>query len=106
MTEANRSFARKIAEHSFVLLNNHMQTLPLKKSGTIALVGPLADNHSEMLGTWVIAGDPNKSVSVMEGVKNVAGNDVKLLYARGSNITDDSLLGARAFPVRHGPDER
>jgi beta-glucosidase len=98
LTDENRKFARKIAEHSFVLLKNNAQTLPLKKSGTIALVGPLADNHSEMLGTWVIAGDPEKSVSVMEGVKNVAGNSVNILYARGSNFTDDSLFGARAFP--------
>jgi beta-glucosidase len=93
----NRAFAREIAEHSFVLLKNKTQTLPLKKSGTIALIGPLADNHSEMLGTWVVAGDPEKSVSVMEGMKNIVGDDVKLLYARGSNITDDSLLSARSY---------
>jgi beta-glucosidase len=98
LTDENRQFARKIAEHSFVLLKNKAQTLPLKKSGTIALVGPLASNHSEMLGTWVIAGDPEKSVSVMEGVKNVAGNSVNVLYAKGANFTEDSLLGARAFP--------
>jgi len=97
LTTANRAFARKIAEHSFVLLKNNNQTLPLKKSGTIALIGPLADNHSEMLGTWVVAGDPKKSVSVREGIKNVVGNDVNVLYARGSNITDDSLLNARAY---------
>jgi len=108
LTAENRAFARKIAAHSFVLLKNANQTLPLKKSGTIALVGPLADNHSEMLGTWVIAGDPNKSVSVMEGVKNVAGNDVSILYAKGSNITDDSLLSVRAFPfgIREVKDKR
>ena len=97
MTSDNLSFARKIAEHSFVLLKNADQILPLKKSGTIALVGPLADNHSEMLGTWVVAGDPAKSVSVIDGIKNAAGNNVNILYARGSNITDDSLLGARSY---------
>ncbi|MGZ3871924.1 MAG: beta-glucosidase BglX [Mucilaginibacter sp.] len=102
-TDDNRKFAREIAEHSFVLLKNRAQTLPLKKSGTIALVGPLADNHSEMLGTWVIAGDPNKSVSVAEGIKNVAGNEVKVLYAKGANITDDSLLSARSFAL--GPPQ-
>ncbi|HVW98635.1 MAG TPA: beta-glucosidase BglX [Mucilaginibacter sp.] len=101
----NRQFARKIAEHSFVLLKNANQTLPLKKSGTIALIGPLADNHSEMLGTWVIAGDPNKSVSVAEGIKNIAGDNVKVLYARGSNITDDSLLSIRAFALT-GPEKK
>ncbi len=108
LTEANRAFARKIAEHSFVLLKNSQQTLPLKKSGTIALIGPLADNHSEMLGTWVVAGDPRKSVSVREGIKNVVGNDVNVLYARGSNFTDDSLLNARAwfFGMKQERDNR
>jgi len=97
LTEGNREFARAIAERSFVLLKNRDQTLPLKKSGTIALIGPLADNHSEMLGTWVVAGDPNKSVSVAEGMKRVAEGNVNILYARGSNITDDSLLNARSW---------
>jgi beta-glucosidase len=104
-TDDNRKFARQIAEHSFVLLKNEEQTLPLKKSGTIALVGPLANNHSEMLGTWVIAGDPDKSVSVAEGIKNIAGDNVKVLYAKGSNITDDSLLSIRAFALT-GPEKK
>ena len=108
LTSENRAFSRKIAEHSFVLLKNSHQTLPLKKSGTIALIGPLADNHSEMLGTWVVAGDPRKSISVREGIKNVVGNDVNVLYARGSNFTDDSLLNARAwfFGMKQERDSR
>ena len=108
LTDANRLAAREVAEHSFVLLKNKGQLLPLKKSGTIALIGPLADNHSEMLGTWVIAGDPKKSVSVIDGIKKVAGPDVNILYARGSNITDDSLLNARAwfFGMKQERDNR
>jgi beta-glucosidase len=66
----------------------------LKKSGTIALVGPLADNHRNMLGTWSVAGDASKSVTVMEGIKNVAG-DVHILYAKGANISDDTMLVSR-----------
>ena len=95
LTDDNRKTAREIATHSFVLLKNDAQTLPLKKSGTIALVGPLADNQRNMLGTWVVAGDWQKSVSVMQGIKNVAGNSVNVIYAKGANITDDSLLKAR-----------
>jgi len=108
LTDANRLAAREVAERSFVLLKNKGQLLPLKKSGTIALVGPLADNHSEMLGTWVIAGDPKKSVSVIDGIKKVAGSGVNVLYARGSNITDDSLLNARAwfFGMKQERDSR
>ncbi len=97
LTEANRKAARETAEHSFVLLKNKGQLLPLKKSGTIALIGPLADNHSEMLGTWVVAGDPSKSVSVIDGIKSIAGPGVNILYARGSNITEDSMLNARSW---------
>ncbi|HSZ34985.1 MAG TPA: beta-glucosidase BglX, partial [Puia sp.] len=91
----NRKSAREISEHSFVLLKNSNQLLPLKKSGTIALIGPLADNHRNMLGTWSVSGDPSKSVSVMEGIKNVAGSGVNILYAKGANISDDSMLVKR-----------
>ena len=88
----NRKDAREIAAHSFVLLKNNEQLLPLKKSGTIALIGPLASNHRNMLGTWSVSGDPEKSVSVLEGIKNIAGSEVNVLYAKGANISDDSML--------------
>ena len=91
----NRKSAREIAAHSFVLLKNNDQLLPLKKTGTIALIGPLADNHRNMLGTWSVSGDPSKSVTVMEGIKNVAGDHVNILYAKGANISDDSMLVKR-----------
>ncbi|HEY4153833.1 MAG TPA: glycoside hydrolase family 3 C-terminal domain-containing protein, partial [Puia sp.] len=95
LSDAHRKAARKFATHSFVLLKNSDQLLPLKKSGTIALIGPLASNHRNMLGTWSVSGDPEKSVSVMEGIKNVAGDAVKILYAKGANISDDSTLVKR-----------
>jgi beta-glucosidase len=94
LSSDNRKAAREIAAHSFVLLKNNDQVLPLKKSGTIALIGPLADNHRNMLGTWSVSGDPSKSVTVMEGIKNVAA-DVHILYAKGANISDDSMLVTR-----------
>ena len=87
-----RTAGREFAEHSFVLLKNNDQVLPLKKSGTIALIGPLANNKNNMLGTWAVSGDPKLSVPVLEGMKNVAGGNVNILYAKGSNITDDTML--------------
>jgi beta-glucosidase len=91
LSAANRSAAREITKHSFVLLKNDNQTLPLKKTGlSIALVGPLANNQRDMLGTWVVAGDWEKSISVMQGIKNVVGNGVTINYAKGSNITEDA----------------
>ena len=95
LSDAHREFARRIAAHSFVLLKNNDHLLPLKKSGTIALIGPLASNHRNMLGTWAVSGDPEKSVSVMEGIKNVAGDAVNIIYAKGANISDDSTLVKR-----------
>ena len=95
LSAENRAAARKIAAHSMVLLKNQEQVLPLKKTGTIALVGPLADNKRNMLGTWVVAGDWNKSVSVLEGIRNVAGNAVNVISAKGSNFTDDKEFAKR-----------
>lgn len=92
LTAENRAAARKVAAHSMVLLKNDKQVLPLKKSGTIALVGPLADNKRNMLGTWVVVGDWKQSVSVLEGMKNVGGSNVNIITAKGANITDDTAL--------------
>lgn len=100
LTAENRTEARNITKHSFVLLKNSNQTLPLKKAGSIALVGPLADNHRDMLGTWVIAGEWQKSVSIIEGIKNAVGNNVTINYAKGANITEDSLFIKR---LNYGP---
>jgi beta-glucosidase len=95
LSEANRKAAREFAEHSFVLLKNESQTLPLKKSGTIAVIGPLADSKRNMLGTWSVSGDWHQSVSVMEGIKNVAGNSANIIYAKGANLSDDTTFAKR-----------
>ena len=95
-TDANRKAAREIAEQTFVLLKNSNNLLPIKKSGTIALIGPLADNKENMPGTWSVAADFSTPVSVLEGLKNVAGPGVKILYAKGSNLDADSLFEERA----------
>jgi len=89
MTPENRQASREIAAHSFVLLKNDKQILPLQKKGTIALIGPFANNKRDMLGTWVIGGEWEKSVSVMEGVQAQAGANARITYAKGSNITED-----------------
>lgn len=94
-TDANRKEARSIAAQSFVLLKNN-NVLPLKKSATIALVGPLADNKENMPGTWSVAANFSKATSVVKGLREVAGNDAKILYAKGSNLDDDTLFEQRA----------
>ncbi|MDP1844773.1 MAG: beta-glucosidase BglX [Sediminibacterium sp.] len=93
---SNRNEARSIAAQSFVLLKNQHQLLPIKKSGTVALLGPLADNAENMGGTWSVAANLSKSVSLKTGLNEVLGDKVKILYAKGSNLDDDSAFEKRA----------
>jgi beta-glucosidase len=99
MTSDNIATARKIAASSMVLLKNDKQTLPLKKSGTIAVIGPLADSKFDMLGTWAMGADPKKIVSVIEGIKNVAGENVKILHAQGAEFSDIPSMSAASSPL-------
>jgi beta-glucosidase len=89
LSAEHRKAARETAAHSFVLLKNENQLLPLKKSGTIAVIGPLAESKRNMLGTWSVSGDPSKSVSVLEGIKGIVGSSANILYAKGANLSDD-----------------
>jgi len=94
-TQANRQASREIAAQTFVLLKNDQQALPLQTKGTIALIGPLADNRENMTGTWSVAADFAKSVSLLDGLKRAVGSQAKILYAKGSNVVSDSLLDSR-----------
>lgn len=99
MTPEHVKAARELAARSIVLLKNSGQLLPLKKSGTIAVIGPLGNNKADMLGTWAMGGNPKDIVSVVEGLKNVGGDAVKVLYARGSEYTDDPVLARVTSPL-------
>jgi len=94
-TPENRQVAREIAAQTFVLLKNDKQILPIQGKGTIALVGPLADNSENMTGTWSVAADFSKSVSLLDGLKNVLGSQAKILYAKGTNVVNDKELDAK-----------
>jgi beta-glucosidase len=88
-----RQAARQIAAEACVLLKNDGALLPLRKSDiTIAVVGPLADDHKNILGPWSFQGDSDKAVSVVDGIRNAAGNGVKILHAKGANVTEDRRM--------------
>lgn len=95
-TASSRDEARKTAAQSLVLLKNQNQLLPLKKSGTIALIGPLADAKNNMSGTWSVATNGEKCISLLAGIKEVAGNSTKVLYAKGSNLDYDETFETNA----------
>jgi len=94
LTKENRDVARQAATHSFVLLKNENNVLPLKKATKIALVGPLADSRNNMLGTWAPTGDVKNAITILEGFKNVAPN-ATITYAKGSNILNDAEMAKK-----------
>nr|WP_315132708.1 beta-glucosidase BglX [uncultured Flavobacterium sp.] len=95
-TNNHRAEARKIAAQSLVLLKNQNQLLPLKKSGTIAVIGPLAEAKENMAGTWSVATNMEKSISLVAGIKEVAGSATNVLYAKGSNLDYDATFEEKA----------
>ncbi|MCC3154374.1 beta-glucosidase BglX [Hymenobacter sp. BT770] len=93
--------ARDIARKSMVLLKNERSTLPLKKTGSIALIGPLANRQRDVIGNWSGAGDWKQAVSVEQGLR-AAAPSLKITYAKGANIADDAQMLERLNA--HGGD--
>jgi len=85
----HRKEAREVARESMVLLKNRLETLPLKKSATVAVVGPLADSTRDVMGSWSAAGVSDQSVTVLTGIKNAVGSEGKVIFAKGANVTND-----------------
>ena len=85
--------AREAAAASSVLLKNSNNALPLDKTKTIALIGPLAKDEYHINGNWGGAGDRNgKSVSIYEGLQEYL-KDSQMLYAKGAELESDDEKG-------------
>jgi beta-glucosidase len=91
MNAEHVSAARNVAARSFVLLKNERETLPIKRvergRQTIAVVGPLADDKKNLIGSWAGDGRAEDAVTVLEGVRaRAGGSDVRVTHARGCDI--------------------
>lgn len=75
-----------------MLLKNE-NVLPLKKQGTIALIGPLADTKNNIPGTWAPTAT-YQYPTLREAMQRVLQGQATLLYAQGCNICRDSVLQA------------
>ncbi|MBO4434441.1 MAG: beta-glucosidase BglX [Bacteroidales bacterium] len=99
-SDENRAIARRISADSYVLLKNDEfkggKILPLERKGTIAVIGPLAKTGENMPGTWSVAAKHSRTTTLLDGITEVAGPDVKVLYAKGSNLCKDYDLEMRS----------
>jgi beta-glucosidase len=81
----HRESARIAAERSAVLLRNEGGVLPLDRSAarSVAVIGPFADDRRATLGPWVFAHDLEATVTILEGMRRVAGGGVQVEHAPG-----------------------
>jgi beta-glucosidase len=89
-----RAAARDLARKSLVLLKNEGDVLPLARSaGTIAVIGPLADDKRVMLGGWAAAGRADDAVTPLEGLREAVGPGTKVLHAKGAEVEGEDRSG-------------
>jgi len=88
---AHGDLARQVARESMVLLKNTGGVLPLRKDlGTLAVIGPNADQWRMLLGNY--NGIPADPVTPLRGMREAVGAGTRVLYARGADLAD-------GFPV-------
>ncbi len=94
LSAANIAAARDIAARSIVLLKNERETLPLNKNvRSIAVVGPLADDQVDVLGSWTGDGNAADAVTLLAGIRAKASSTTKINYAKGCDIDGSSTAG-------------
>jgi beta-glucosidase len=87
--------AKTAALQSVVMLKNENSVLPLSKDRLerIAVIGPLADAPYEQLGTWIFDGDRELSVTALEGIRGLVGDDVQIEYVRAMETSRSKSTG-------------
>ncbi len=118
-TAEHRKAARDMAAETFVLLKNEelrmkneesaAPLLPLRKQGKIALIGPLADNRTNMVGCWSTGDTPELYSTLKEAMERAVAGKTQVLYAQGCNIyaDEDTQKGATfGRPVPRVDDAR
>jgi beta-glucosidase len=90
-SKEHRQLALDAARKSMVLLKNDKNTLPMKKDiGTIAVIGPNADQWLMLLGNY--NGVPADPVTPLRGIREKVLSNTKVLYAQGSPLADGMPL--------------
>jgi len=104
-SEPHRALAREVTQESIVLLKNEGGVLPLRKDlGTLAVIGPNADQWLMLLGNY--NGVPGHLITPLEGIREAVSSDTEVLYARGSNLADGfPMFDVVPADVLFGPDD-
>lgn len=94
LAEEHRMAARDVARKSIVLLKNKNQILPLSENlGTIAVIGPLANDTENILGGWKGRGRAADAISVLQGIRNAAPKGTKIIYSEACEIEGENDSG-------------
>lgn len=103
LLEDSRKLARAFAAETFVLLKNEGDILPLTSDRrTVALLGPMADNREDLMGSWNGQGDAGNVVTIREGLE-ASGMSVR--YFGGCPFDGDDRFGfTRAKAIAAGSD--
>ncbi|MFJ2743354.1 glycoside hydrolase family 3 N-terminal domain-containing protein [Streptomyces sp. NPDC087440] len=89
--EARRA-AREVAARSMVLLKNEGGVLPIAPGKAVAVVGPFADSR-DLHGTWAgPGGEKFPPVTVLHGMRNVAGRGARITYGVGATKGADVVV--------------
>jgi beta-glucosidase len=99
--EQNLALARKLTTQSLVLLQNRDDVLPLARASlrSIAVIGPMADDTYEQLGTWIFDGDESLSRTPLQAIREIAGPDVTVRHVRAMETTRSRTTTAFAEAV-------
>ncbi|MEH7120472.1 glycoside hydrolase family 3 C-terminal domain-containing protein [Neobacillus vireti] len=88
--ENHHHLARQVASESMVLLKNEECILPLKKEGTIAVIGAFAKSPRYQGGGSSHI-NPTKLDNIFEEIEKSAGSDSKVIYAQGYDLNIDDI---------------
>jgi beta-glucosidase len=94
LTPASRALARRDADEAIVLLKNDRDLLPLAATvRTIAVIGPLAADSADALGSWHAVGRAGDVVTPLAGIQERVSPATQVIYARGCAIADSDTTG-------------
>src|SRR3954452_2641990 len=97
--------ARRAASKSMVLLKNDNSALPLDRSKSVAVIGPLGDDQHDMLGPWWGTGRDEDAVSLYTGIKAQDPNTTFVQACELPNTEPPDYNPANDCPAGPGFDQ-